>query len=268
MDAVFVERQDGKMLKVGTDRLGREGWCPMQEQEQELREGEQHKNNALQKLGLLILLCYLLIVGAMVVLGRGHNNNQLCDTATNGGYNYQQAAYTMGVAAQSNRAGLYGGRGTSANLGGATITLCPANGKEYSKPSPLYEGYGYPGEDHPKNSTHSEQQAYRWVISTLTPAKLQAGDRIYVTIYSEVPVCELCKSDMVTWNADFQALLPALVKVQTQVWQMRVGSPAAVGKDPVPPADQNQGFRPGKFPAGTGFSLQFEDVEMVSIPFR
>jgi hypothetical protein len=163
---------------------------------------------------------------------------------------------------------LYGGKGTNANIGGATITLCPANGKEYSKHSPLYEGYYYLGNDAPKNSTHSEQRAYTWVIGTLKPDKLQAGDHIYVTIYSEIPVCQACQADMVTWNADFQAKVPASVKVQTQVWQMRLGSPAATGKDPVPPTAQNLGFVPQRFPTGTGFPLQFGDVQMVSINFR
>jgi hypothetical protein len=240
----------------------------MQEQEQKLRGEERQKNNALQKLSLLVVLFCLLIAGVMVLLGQRQSNSQLCGTAANGGYNYQQAAYSIGVTAQHYRASYNNGKGTAANFGSAAITLCPAQRKEYTSYSPMFKGYGYPGDDAPKNSTHSEQQAYGWVISKLTSAKLQAGGHVYVTIYSEVPVCELCKSDMVTWNADFQALLPALVKVQTQVWQMRLGSSAAVGKNPVPPADQNQGFAPGKFPAGTSFPLRFGDVEMVSINFQ
>jgi len=239
----------------------------MEEQEQVLREEEQHKNNALPKLSLLVILFCLLIVGGIVLSGQKQNNNQLCSTAANGAYNYQQAAYNIGVMAQNYRAKYNNGKGTTANFGGAAITLCSAQNKEYTKYSPMFKGYDYPGNDAPKNSTHSEQQAYGWVIGTLKPAKLQAGGRIYVTIYSEIPVCTLCKADMVTWNADFQALLLGSVKVQTQVWQMRRGSPAAVGRDPVPDDEKNRGFVSDNFPTGTGFALRYGDVEIVPISF-
>ena len=49
---------------------------------------------------------------------------------------------------------------------------------------------------------------------------------------------------------------------------MRRGSPAAVGRDPVPDDERNLGFAPGKFPAGTGFLLRYGDVEIVAINFR
>jgi hypothetical protein len=73
---------------------------------------------------------------------------------------------------------------------------------------------------------------------------------------------------MVTWNADFQTKVPGSVTVQTQAWQMRVGSSAAVGKDPVPDDEKDVGFVPKDFPAGTGFPVQFGDVEMVPIKFQ
>jgi hypothetical protein len=240
----------------------------VEEQEQILREEGQPKNNALPKLSLLVILFCLLIAGVIVFSGQRQNNNQLCDTSANGRYNYQQAAYNIGVTAQKYRANYNNGKGTTANFGGAAITLCPAQGKEYTKYSPIFKGYNYPGNDAPKNSTHSEQQAYGWVISRLTSARLRGGDSIYVTIYSEIPVCILCKADMVTWNADFQALVSKSVKVQTQVWQMRIGSPAAVGKDPVPDDEKDEGFAPKDFPAGTGFPVQYGDVDIVPISFR
>ena len=244
------------------------GSVHMQQQEQIQREPEQQKSDVLQRLGLLFALFCLLIAAVIVVLGQGQKNDQLCSTSAHSDYNFQQAAYAISVAAQNKRAGLYGGKGTSANLGGALITRCSADKNEYSKSSPLYEGYDYLGKDQPKNVTHSEQQAYRWVIGMLKPAKLQDGDHIYVTIYSEIPVCRLCKADMVTWNADFQSLLPNSVKVLTEIWQMRIGSPAAVGKDPVPNDKKNRGFVPDDFPTGTGYPLQHGDVEIVPINFR
>ncbi len=136
----------------------------MQEQEQKLRGEERQKNNALQKLSLLIVLFCLLIAGVMVLLGQRQSNGQFCGTSAKGSYNYQQAAYTIGVTAQHYRASYNNSKGTTANFGGAAISLCPAQGKEYTRYSPMFKGYGYPGNDAPKNSTHSEQQAYRWVI--------------------------------------------------------------------------------------------------------
>jgi len=260
---VFVEKEKRECVESVDGPPGK-GGIHMQEQEQMLREGGQQGNGALQRSGLLVILFCLLVTLVMVLAEQRQNNDQLCATAANVGYNYQQAAYTIGVTAQKYRAGYNNGRGTTANFGGAAITLCSDQGREYTKYSPMFKGYDYPESDLPENSTHSEQQAYGWVINTLTPAKLQAGDHIYVTIYSEIPVCQQCKIDMQDWNSDFQALVLGKT-VQTQIWQMRRGSRAAVGKNPV---DRTRGFVPAKFPAGTGIPLQYRDVEIVSINFR
>jgi len=234
----------------------------MEQQEQIQKKQKPQKNDVLHRLGLLFVLFCLLIVAMIVVLGQGQNSNQLCGTSANGAYNYQQATYTIGVAAKNYRAHYNNGKGTTANFGGAAITLCPVQGKEYTKYSPILKGYEYPGDDAPENATHSEQQAYHWVISKLALAQFQAGSHMYVTIYSEVPVCQQCKIDMQAWNSDFQALLNGTV-VQTQIWQMRRGSPVAVGRNPVPDNKKTLGFVPRDFPAGTGFPLQYGDVEIV-----
>lgn len=182
--------------------------------------------------GCIRLLDYLLlglgiIVGILVILSYGRtlgggNNNQQPPTGLD---DVQQYIFdTMAKPVQNYRLKhpTYG-----RNLGMGQIVV------EYKDGSPIYAVTseiitGQDGGDLDKNRDHSERKLHDaggFIPTTLqhlqTSGDLDKASKIYIFIFTQVLVCDLCEAEMKGWLNDFRADVSPTNqnKLEFQVWQ-------------------------------------------------
>lgn len=184
--------------------------------------------------GCIRLLGYLLlalgvIVGLLVIasfgktLGGGNNSQQQPTTLDD----VQQYVFdTMAKPVQDYRlkhpTALLG-----RNLGMGRIVLEYADGSPiYSIPSEFIPGQDGKGPD--KNSEHSERKLHDpggFIPVTLqhlqASGELDKASKVYIFIFTQVLVCDLCRPEMRGWLNDFRAeVSPAnQSKLEFQVWE-------------------------------------------------
>jgi hypothetical protein len=134
------------------------------------------------------------------------------------------------------------------NYGNASIVVCYADGTFWRNQSQSYQGTG-----NPQNDNHSEKLGFVWLqqqVTQLPRNRSLTGARVYTLIFSQVRVCDACKTEMTGWLSDLRTRSgnPTLALA---IWQIKPGS--------------NSGFDPAKNPAGV--RLNRDDVKQVQVGF-
>ena len=205
---------------------------------------------------IIIGLCIIGIIGFYFLsslnihIGTTTQNNSEGQCLSSGkNFNEQQEAFTLAQAAEQYRSA----KPIKANYGLGSYTVCYKDGSQQRIQSEVFKGHkniNNPGER--ENSMHSEQAAYGWLQNTLSrqPFTISKIATIYVVIFSQVIVCNLCKQDMKIW----QRTLRQKAKINNlflSIWDIIPG----------------KGFNPANYPAGTGTPVAIADIRKVVIQF-
>jgi hypothetical protein len=202
----------------------------------------------LQKLAWIIVLICLIIGILLFAPSVGHFVNSLSTTnsgnCTSQGFDYKTEAQSLASDLQAYRSA-HPFRG---NYGNASIVVCYADGTFWRNQSLSYQGTG-----NPQNDNHSEKLAFAWLqqqVIQLPTNKTLTNARAYTLVFSQVRVCDACKTEMTNWLSDLRTLSgnPTLALA---IWQIKPGS--------------GSGFDPARKPAG--IPLDLNDVKQVQVGF-
>lgn len=202
---------------------------------------------------LLCLLVVLLFTYTAVRLGNEGTSTTIEGQCLASGkqFNGRQEAFLLAQKAEEYRAG----HPFNGNYGAASYTLCYADGLQQRVPSPIAPGYdNTTDKTKPRNYTHSEQALYRWLQNQLATIAFdpQTLAGIYVIIFSQVRVCDLCVSEMVSWQATLRHVAKTKL-LYLALWEIQLGTPSA--------------FSPTQQPKGTGTPVASADLGRVAIRF-
>ena len=202
--------------------------------------------------GLVLALAVLILLALLAAfLSSGVNTtNQTepagqCDFTTKA-FNARQEAFTLAQKLEAYRSA----NPTIRNYGIGSYTICYKNGTQRRFPSPVAPGYSQ--STLPTNATHSEQAVYQWLLKQFASLSLDLStvSGIYTVIFSQVVVCDQCRTDMVPWLRNLR-LAAKTNKITLSIWDIARG----------------KGFIPTIQPAGNGTPIGPGDLEKVSIPF-
>lgn len=199
-------------------------------------------------LGMLLLLAasaaYVQSQGVSVTTTSQESPGQ-CDFTQNR-FNTQIEAFTLAQQLEAYRSA----NPTFRNYGIGSYTICYKDGTQQRFPSPIAPGYTQTAL--PRNATHSEQAVYQWLLKQFTSLTLDLStvSGVYVVIFSQVVVCDLCQPDMVSWQRNLRQT-GKTNKVFLSIWDIARG----------------KGFIPTVQPSGSGIPLTLGDIERVPIIF-
>lgn len=205
--------------------------------------------------GISLSGCFLVIIlalGIILAVAALHTNNN--PGGSNPSFDKQAEAYSLAQAAQDYREH----HPQAVNYGLASITLfydnapsrrfVPTDQRGFIAPFP-----GYDSPVAPKNQTHSEFFARKWILNTLGILKRTGLINTHITeidiiIFSQVVVCPPCATAMVSWQREFRDAA-GISNLFLSIWQIARG----------------KGYDPADFPKGK--PVKESDIQEVPISF-
>jgi hypothetical protein len=227
----------------------------MSEQQYLSRAGQRRRRKS-QGTVIFLLLCLLVVLvfaySAVRLGNEGTSTTTEGQCLSNGKqFNGRQEAFLLAQKVEEYRAG----HPFNGNYGAASYTLFYADGSQQRVPSPIAPGYdNTTDKTKPRNYTHSEQALYRWLQNQLAAISFdpQTLAGLYVIIFSQVRICDLCLSEMVSWQATLRHRARTNV-LYLAIWEIQLGTPSA--------------FSPTEQPKGTGTPVASADLRRVTVRF-